>query len=147
MKRLVPMLVAALAAAALVAGTGMAGDAKGPPCTNVIGGGDSLGYRYNGDGTGTVEATFILAAPACAQATYTLDVYNLQGTGSPLQTYAPTSVSGDTVTFSYTFSGAPTDGVCLVGTTYHKAHLSDRAPNSGCAPVPEGSSAANSGWN
>src|SRR4051794_6170854 len=118
MKRLLSMLVAALVAAVFLTGSGMAGDAKGPPCANVVGGGDSLGYATPSpaDGTGTVEASLILAAPACAAASYSLDVYSFNGSTLLAGNIQPTSISGDTVFFRYQFtSGAPGDGVCLVG--------------------------------
>jgi hypothetical protein len=149
MKRLLSMFAAALVAAALITATGTAGDAKGPPCANVIGGGDSLGYATPGDGTGTVEASFILAKPACAAVSYSLDIYSFDGSTLLAGNVQPTSpVSGDTVFFQYQFaSGAPSDGVCLVGTTYFRGRLVDRAPNSGCAAVENGSSGGFGGWN
>jgi len=152
MKRLFAVLVAALAAAALVTGSGTAGDAKGPPCTNVIGGGDTLGYASPNPTTGTsgsgvVEATFILAAPACSEATYTLSVYSFDGSTLLVSDIQPTSISGDTVFFHYEFpSGAPSDGVCLVGTVSWKNHVSDPVPDTGCAPVENGSAGGYSGW-
>jgi hypothetical protein len=133
MKRFFLMLVAVFAAAALVAGTGAASDTKGPPCTNVIAG--DTGYFG-----GTVTVILTLEAPACSDGSYLLDIYNLAGDTLLVGDLTPTNVSGDTVTFSYSFSGTPPDGVCLVARTFYKKHLADRAPDSGCHPQPTDSS-------
>ena len=135
MKRLFLMLTAALALAALVAGTGSASDTKGPPCTNVIAG--DAGYFG-----GTVTVNLTLDAPACSDGTYLLDIKDLSGSTLLVGDLAPTSVSGSSVTFSYSFSGTPPDGVCLVAKTYYKKHPADLAPDSGCLPVPADSSGA-----
>ena len=135
MKRLLLMLAASLAAAALVAGTGSTSDTKGPPCTNVIAG--DAGYTG-----GTVTVVLTLDAPACSDGSYLLDINNLSGTALLVGDVVPTSVSGSSVTFSYTFSGTPPDGVCLIAKTYYKKHPADLAPDSGCLPVPADSSGA-----
>jgi hypothetical protein len=149
MKRLLLMVVTALSAAAVMVGSGGAAiDAKGPPCTNVVGGGDTLAYVAPGDGTGTVEATFILGAPACAAASYLLDIYSFDGQTWLVEDVQPTSISGDHVFFRYQFSsGAPSNGVCLEGTTYFRGRLIDTVPDNGCAPVENGSSGGFGGWN
>src|SRR5213078_2758324 len=102
MRRLLLLLVPALAAAALVTGPGTAGGSKGPPCTNVIGGGDTLAYvspnpASGATGSGVAEASFILAAPACSSASYTLDIYSFDGNTLLASDIQPTSISGDTV--------------------------------------------------
>ena len=135
MKRLLLMLAASLAAAALVAGTGSTSDTKGPPCTNVIAG--DAGYFG-----GTVTVNLTLDAPACSDGTYLLDIKDLSGSTLLVGDLAPTSVSGSSVTFSYSFSGTPPDGVCLVAKTYYKKHPADLAPDSGCIAIPAESSGA-----
>ena len=135
MKRLFLMLTAALAAAALVAGTGSASDTKGPPCTNVIAG--DAGYTG-----GTVTVVLTLDAPACSDGSYLLDINNLSGSQLLVGDVAPTSVSGSSVTFSYSFTGTPPDGVCLVAKTFYKKHAADLAPDSGCVAIPAESSGA-----
>jgi hypothetical protein len=140
MNRIFLMVVATLAAAALAGGAGAAGDAKGPPCTDVVDG--IAGYTYDA-GTGIVTVELTMGAPACAVATYLVDIKNLAGTATLVNDVAPQSTSGSTVTFSYTFtSGAPSDGVCIVAETSIKGHAIDRAPDDGCFPAPANESPA-----
>ena len=137
------MFVAALAATALLAGTGSASDSKGPSCTNFTFG-DPF---YDGS---TAGADMSLAVPACTGEThFSLDIYNLAGTTLLVGEVAPTIVSGTTVHFEYTFpSGtAPSDGVCLVAKSWWRGHVSDSAPDTGCQPVPFGSSGGGGGMN
>jgi hypothetical protein len=138
MKRFFLMLVAALAAAALVAGAATAGDTKGPPCANIASG--DAGYGYNpADSSGTVQADFDLTAPACADESYRLEIYDFS-TGTQLLAPAvdQAAVAGTThVTITYSFAAgtAPSDGVCIVVTTFYKKHLADLGPDSGCFQV------------
>src|SRR5438270_103668 len=129
MKRLLLMLVVALAAAALVAGTGTASDTKGPPCTNIASG--DAGYGYNPvDSSGTVQATFDLAAPACDEGSYLLEIYDFSTGTNLLATSTQAVVGGDpcpvgstscvTITYSFAAGHAPSDGVCIVVTTFYK---------------------------
>jgi hypothetical protein len=142
MKRLFLALTTALVSAALLAGTGTAGDTKGPPCTNIVDG--TAAYVYDADQIGRVGVAFTLKAPACAAATYAVDIYDLGGTELLVNELAPTSVSGDAVTFSYSFDAGegPSDGVCIVAETYFKGRLADRGPDSGCFPAPANESPA-----
>ena len=140
MKRFLLLLVAALAAAALMAGIGTASDTKGPPCTNIASG--DAGY-----GSGTVQAIFDLSAPACAEGSYLLEIYDFSTGTNPLATSTLTQavVGGDpcptgstscvTITYSFAAGSAPSDGVCIVVTTFYKKHSADRGPDSGCYPV------------
>jgi hypothetical protein len=152
MKRLLLTFVAALAAAALVTQSVTAANVVGPPCTNVVAGGDTLGYVSPNPSTGTtgsgiVEASFILAGNACKAATYSLSIYSFDGSTPLVENVEPASITGNVVFFHYEFtSGAPADGVCLVGTT-SLGRLWDRVPDSGCAPVENGSSGGFSDWN
>jgi hypothetical protein len=137
MNRLLLMVIAGVLAVAATATAAEVGDTKGPPCTNIVFG-DPGYFSEVGTGTGTVTVTLTLGAPACAEATYLLDIYNFAGTQLLVNDLTPSSVAGDTVTFSYTFtSGAPADGVCLSAQTYFRGRLADRAPDSGtCTPQP-----------
>jgi hypothetical protein len=135
-------LVVALAAALTVpAATGK--DARGPACTDFIGG-DAF-YSYNPETTsGTVTVEAQLAAPDCT-GEYVLTIYSLTsgGEGQPLvRSVEPTGFdvhpeTGNTlVLFSYTFtSSAPSDGVCVAVESFHRGHVADRSPDSGCFAV------------
>jgi len=89
-----------------------------------------------------VTVNLTLDAPACSDGSYLLDINNLSGSQLLVGDVAPTSVSGSSVTFSYSFTGTPPDGVCLVAKTFYKKHAADLAPDSGCLPGPAGSSGA-----
>jgi hypothetical protein len=147
MKRLIGLLALAAALAAVLvvpAATAKDKDYKGPACTNFIAGDPGYGYNETTTG-GIVEVTMTLDAPACAGATYLLDIYNLSGAVLLVADVQGTA-SGTTVTFSYTFaSGAPSDGVCLVAKSIHSGRVSDRAPDTGCQSVPAGSSGGGQG--
>jgi hypothetical protein len=140
MKRLFLMLAAAVAAAALVAGSGTAAssDTKGPPCTNIADG--TAGYDFHADSSGTVQAIFTLEAPACSEESYRLEIYDLNGgtlPGNP--SVDQPAVAGETiVTITYNFDAptAPSSGVCIVVDTFWKKHLSDRGPDRGCVELP-----------
>jgi hypothetical protein len=143
-KRLIALLAIGAAIAAVLAVPSVAVDTKGPPCADIVFGDGSYAY-YGADGITPlanpyVEWTFELAAPACKVVTYSLEVYDLQET-SKLATVEPTSVSGTSVVFRYTFATgtAPSDGVCLAGTTSLGPHVADRALDEGCLPLPPGS--------
>ncbi len=144
MKRVFLTLVAVLATAAVAAASSTAAvpDPKGPPCTNFIFG--DAGYNAS---TGLVTADMTLAAPACAGATYLLDIYSFDGQ-TLLQADVVGTASGTLVSFSHTFtSGAPSDGVCLVAESYFHGRLIDRAPESGCLPVDPTSGPSQGGFN
>lgn len=137
MKRLLLVIAAALATAALVAGTGTAGDTKGPPCTNVVN--STQGYVYDPtNDSGAVEVNLMLDASSCDAASYLLDILDFSGGSLGANDLTPTSVSGETVTFTHSFAAgtAPNDGVCLVAETFFRGRLADRAPDSGCFAVP-----------
>jgi hypothetical protein len=142
MKRFFLLLVAALVAGALVVGTGAASDTKGPACTDFTHG-DPF---YDGS---TAGAFMTLAAPACSGEThFSLDIYSLDGTTLLVADVPPSAVSGNMVTFSYTFqSGAPTDGVCLVAKSWWRDHVADRGPDSGCETAPVGEPGGGGGMN
>jgi hypothetical protein len=137
MKPFLLMLVAALAAAALVAGAATAGDTKGPPCANIASG--DAGYGYNAsDGSGTVQADFDLSKPACADESYRLEIYDFSTGTTLLATENQAAVSGEThvtITHSFAAGTAPSDGVCIVVTTFYRNRLADRGPDSGCFQV------------
>ena len=135
MKRLIALLAVGAAVAAVFAVPSVAGDTKGPPCANIVDGIGSYAY-YEADGETPlanpfVDWTFVLKAPACDQTTYSLEIYNLQGT-SLLAT-----VDEPDVSFLYTFAQgtAPAEGVCIAGTTFFRGRVADRAPDEGCLPI------------
>jgi hypothetical protein len=147
MKRLLLVSVCALAATAFVAGAATAGDTKGPPCANITGR-EETDY-YSPAATPDLRWTFVLGATACDSVTYRLDIYDFAGSNLLVDDLAPTSTVGDRVVFEYTFaSGAPSDGVCLVGETTRRGKTADRAPDgTGCFQVAAGSSGAGGGFN
>ena len=134
MKRFLALLAVVAAAAAALAVPSGAVDTKGPPCANIT----------FGDGSyiaPTLDWRIDLKAPSCSFVTYTLEIYDLSGT-TLLATETITNTEGAaSLNFSHTFtSNAPTDGVCLVGTTSIANHVADRAPDGECVPVtPDGS--------
>jgi hypothetical protein len=149
MKRLFLMIVMILGAAALVGGTATAADTKGPPCANIASG--DAGYGYNStDTSGTVQATFDLVAPACAEGSYLLEIYDFSTGTNLLATSTQAVVGGDpcptgstscvTITYSFAAGSAPSDGVCIVVKTFYKKHAADRGPDSGCYQVAANSS-------
>jgi hypothetical protein len=134
-KRLITLLAVGAAVAAVLAVPSVAGDTKGPPCANIVDGTGSYAY-YEADGQTPlanpyVDWTFVLAAPACEATTYKLEIYDLQGT-----TLLATVDSTDPA-FLYTFATgtAPAEGVCIVGTTFFRGRVADRAPDEGCVPL------------
>jgi hypothetical protein len=153
-KRLLGTLaLAAALAAALVVPAAMAidtKDAKGSACTDwVAGGANDAGYTFISSTNATVTANLQLAGSKCS-GDYELLIYSFTSTGQgrPLvQGVEPSAFtetdSGTLVTFSYTFtSNAPSDGVCLAAESFQGGHVADRTPDTGCVPVPAGSSGA-----
>lgn len=133
MKRFLVLLAVGAAVAAALAVPSGAVDAKGPPCANIT----------FGDGSyiaPSLDWGVTLAAPSCEFVTYTLEIYDLSGQRL-LATKTISGVGGETIlSFDHTFGDdAPTDGVCLVGTTSIARHVVDRAPDGECVPVtPDG---------
>jgi hypothetical protein len=150
MKRLLLVLTAGLAAAALVAGTGAGAppEVKGPPCANIE-------NRLQTDYYNTAEDpdlqwTFVLGGRSCAAVTYTLEIYDDAGT-SLLDTVTLTGDgSSNQVVFNYNFDGTPAadpDGVCLAGTTRIGERVLDTAPDgANCFPVEHGGSGQSGGF-
>ena len=141
MKRFFALLAVGAAAAAALAVPSGAVDTKGPACANIV----------FGDGGYTLSTAppsllfgFDLDSPSCATVTYTLQIYDSEGT-TLLATHTISGVSGATgFDFSQTFDEATADpdGVCLVGITSLGGgrHVADRAPDVGCALLPPDSS-------
>jgi hypothetical protein len=136
-KRLVALLAVGAAVAAVLAVPSGAVDTKGPPCANVVFG--DGGYS---SAPASLDWRFDLAAPSCAFVTYTLYIFDSQGT-TLLATRTVSGITGETsINFSQAFGGpgepaAQPDGVCLVGTTSIRAHVADWAPD-GAELAPEG---------
>jgi hypothetical protein len=151
------LFLAAVLGAALAVPGAVAKDAKGPNCTDFIGG--DPGYFYNpSNDSGTVTVDMKLASPFCADVTYLLDIKDLETGNLLVNDLAPDTRVGNVVSFSYTFgpgnapgeaTGDPNNpfrgGVCLVAESYWRDHLSDRAPDTGCEEVPIGSSGGGGG--
>ena len=149
MKRLLLALTTTLVAAALVVGTGTAGDTKGPSCANITFGDGVYDAFDESTQPPTPRANPVLTwdiifdVPNCSSLT-TLYVYDDSSTEpTPLVTLTATTTGTTSISFSYTFNqpgGAvgPSDNVvCLVGTSQYKKHVADRAPDPGgdCWPV------------
>ena len=145
MKRLFLAVAAALAAAALVAGTSTAGDVRGKKCTDItFGDGAYVTREVPGDDTSPLlanpylEWTVSFGQPNCSELT-SLYVYDNSDTEpSPLVTLTSTQTGVTSITFTYTFNesggaAAPADeNICIVGATSWSGHVADRAPNAGC---------------
>ena len=140
MKKLVLLALAAatVVAAALAPVAGAAADAKGPPCANIINGDGSYTLTY------VLHFEYAVKAPACADATYSLLVYDTSGT---LITTLSPSTSGCTTLDptiypncfafdeSLTSFGSP-ETICVVGQTTIRGRTVDTAPDqpsAGCA--------------
>jgi hypothetical protein len=151
------LFLAALIAVLAVPGA-VARDSKGPTCTDFSGG--DPGYFYNlSNDSGTVTLDMTLMAPFCTDdVKYRMDIYDLETNNLVVNDVSPTSEAGNIVSFSYTFApgqapgeatGDPNNpvrgGVCLVAESYWRDHLSDRAPDTGCQPMPAGSSGGGGG--
>jgi hypothetical protein len=142
---LLALLMAAVAVTVAPAAS-PAGDAPGPPCTNIT----------NGDGKyGTVDPNtgsiidykfhfeYTLAAPVCDTATYTLYVYafntttkqfELVGPLSPTQPVPPattacTTLTGNCLAFDADYSTQQYGTICVVGVTTFRGRTVDVAPN------------------
>jgi hypothetical protein len=125
-----------------------ASDAKGPPCANfIVGVGAGEGFI----GT-TVVVRNLLAKPACPKITYTLVVLS----GDGLTELARLALPGDP---TWNFNGFPvaqwsldvpaqTNSICYYMTsTSDNGKVIDRAPDTGCVVVIQGTSAAGRGHN
>jgi len=142
------LLAAALLLPAAVTQVAAYGDAKGPPCADFIIG-DGAGEGYQGT---TVTVRNALAKAACPKLTYTLVV--LPGDGMTELTRS--ALAGDP---TWNFSGFPvaqwsvevptqTDSICYFMTsTGGNGKVIDRAPDTGCVVVLQGTSPAGRGHN
>jgi hypothetical protein len=135
MKRflLIASLVAGLGfVAAPVATPAAPGDAQGPPCGNITNGEGP--YTGTLGGSGTIDFTIQLQAPACSFATYSFFVTDTNGTAIDASNLTqdgactPEPSGGGCVHFVYDIASSP-QTVCVYATTTIKGHLVDRAPN------------------
>jgi hypothetical protein len=148
-----PVLAIALLAAA---GVGMAaGDAKGPPCTDIS--------FTNGDvsrTSRTVDLTLFLPTASCKSATYTLVVLDEAGDLTPLATdSAPGDGDAffadgrDIVTLQATETAplATDEDVCVYATSTFHGRVADRAPDAtadpNCVTLTQGSPGGGGGFN
>jgi hypothetical protein len=118
--------------AAPVATPAAPGDAKGPPCANITSGDGS--YTGTLGGSGTIDFTIQLQAPACSTVAYSFFVTDTTG-----DTIAAASSSQDDVCtveasgggclhFTYSIASSPAN-VCIYATTAIQSHIVDSAPN------------------
>lgn len=124
-------VVATLAVTPLASGFG---DAKGPPCADVISGGDRAIDGYVGTNVGepaTFDFSMTLAAPACAKLTYTF--YVSADGGTSFTAVAGVADGALIVMPTQTYASAPAS-VCVYATSAKSRDLdvADRAPDSGC---------------
>jgi hypothetical protein len=119
--------------AASVATAAAPGDAKGPPCGNIVDGDGT--YTGTANSAGTVDFTMQLQAPACSTVTYSFFVTDTSG--APIDPSSPVTQDTTTCTlttglgcvhFVYNIAASP-QTVCIYATTTIKGHLVDRAPN------------------
>jgi hypothetical protein len=147
MKRLLLVLTAGLATAALIAGTGAGApdDTKGPPCGNIVN--NAVTDYYNPSFSPHLQWTFVLDAGSCASITYKLEIYSFDGT-TLLDSVSMPGNGSTNLVFNYNFTGTPpSDGVCLVGTSTRKTgRVADRAPDTGCFPVEHGGAGQSGGF-
>jgi hypothetical protein len=143
MKRL---LVLTLIAVGLLAAqtASSAGDAKGPPCSNITNGDGGYGVLS----TNLVDFTVFLDAPACSFVTYTFYVTDANGTPitstSSYDTTAciPENSGEGCVHFSLDLGSDSPDLICVYATTDIYGHLTDQAPDASCLLIRKGSAAA-----
>ena len=135
MKRLI--LIASLVlglgfVAAPVATPAAPGDAQGPACGNITNGDGT--YTGTLGGSGTIDFTIQLQAPACSFVTYSFFVTDTNGTAIGATSLTQDSdcivetTGGGCVHFVYNIATSP-DFVCIYATTAIKGHVVDHAPN------------------
>jgi hypothetical protein len=107
-----------------------AGDAQGPPCSDIT----------NGDGgystEGVLDFTVFLRAPACSFVTYSFFVTDTDGNAitpvtPPTQDTECTPVPADAgcIHYVYDLGASAPSTICISATTDIHGHLADRAPN------------------
>jgi hypothetical protein len=118
--------------AAPVATPAAPGDAQGPPCGNITSG--DGGYTGTLGGSGTIDFTIQLQAPACSTITYSFFVTDTSGTPITPASLSqdvpctPEQSGGGCVHFVYGITSSP-QTVCVYATTAIKGHVVDHAPN------------------
>jgi hypothetical protein len=148
-----PVLAIALLAAAGVAGA--AGDAKGPPCTDI-----SFTRNDVSRTNRTVDLTLLLPKASCPSVSYTLVVLDEATDTSPLTT---DSEPGDGEAFftdgtdivllqaTESTNLASDDDVCVYATSTLHGRVADRAPDAtadpNCVTLTQGSPAGSGSFN
>jgi hypothetical protein len=137
--RTIALLVAALAVL-LAPGAALGyGDAKGPPCTDLVAG-DSSKSSYTFDGTTySVAAQLELARPACANITYTLyvlaeDGVTVLGSGQGTPAVDPNTGAPVVQVFVELVAPGPST-VNTYATTSRAGRVLDRGPDAGFLPL------------
>jgi hypothetical protein len=137
MKRLLVLTLIVSGLGVFAAQTALsAGDAQGPPCTNIT----------NGDGgysaEGVIDFTVFLQAPTCSFVTYSFFVTDTSGvpitplTATQDANCTPETTDGGCVHYVYDLGSSGPNTVCVYATTDIQGHLADRAPNSFDATCP-----------
>jgi hypothetical protein len=118
--------------AAPVAMPAAPGDAQGPACGNITNGDGT--YTGTLGGSGTIDFTIQLQAPACSFVTYSFFVTDTNGTAIDATTLTQDSdctvetTGGGCVHFVYDIASSPST-VCVYAMTSIHGHLVDHAPN------------------
>jgi hypothetical protein len=148
--RTIGLLLAALSVLAAPGAALAYGDAKGPPCADLVAG-DSSKSSYSFDGTThMVTAQLELARPACANITYTFYVVAEDGEtvlGRAEGTPAVDANTGAPVVQAFVDLGA--DGPSTVNTyatTSRAGRVLDRGPDAAFLPLALGAAPAGRGY-
>jgi hypothetical protein len=133
MKRftLLAVVVAAIAVAVTPLASGF-GDAKGPPCADIISGGNRQidGYVGTLGGSATFDFSMDLSANSCAGRTYTF--YVSAGGGSVTAVPGVTDGTSRVIMPQQTYSSAPSSVCVYSEATKPNGDVADRAPDNGC---------------
>jgi hypothetical protein len=130
------LLAVVLAAVAALAVTPLAsgfGDAKGPPCGDIINGGQRNvdGYVGTLGGSATFDFSMDLSAPSCSgKLTYTF--YVSAGGGAFTAAAGTTDGTSRVIMPQQTYSSAPNSVCVYAEATKPNGGVADRAPDSGC---------------
>ena len=139
MKRILVLAFVALGFSVFAAQTASsAGDAQGPPCSNITNG--DGGYSFEG----VIDFTVFLQAPACSFVTYSFFVTDTDGnplasSDTPDSDCTAETEGGGCVHFLMELGSTAPEVVCVYATTSIFSHLSDRAPDASDPSCPSSS--------
>jgi hypothetical protein len=123
-------VVAAVAVTPLASGFG---DAKGPPCADIISGGnrDVDGYVGTEGGTATFDFSMDLSAPSCA-GPFTYTFYVSAGGGPVTAVAGTTDGTSRVIMPQQTYSSASLSVCVYAESIKPNGDVGDRAPDAGC---------------